>query len=388
MLGIGVENIVPNTNSLLGNILIQGENLGVLKKLNETLKNKVKVIYIDPPYNTKNKKLIYTDKFTRESWLSFMEERLELGFNLLTSDGICFISVDDKEYAYLKVLCDKLFGEENYISSIVWQSTSGSNTGFISNVTEYILCYGKSKESKLQGEPYERKKDMKYKDSYFIDRGYYALDKLDSRRMNAHFCTALVYSMEAPDGTILYPGGFSSLEESMNAHYNWLWSKDKVEWGRENGFIEFKQKDGKWIVYNKRYELVNNKGEKFERTTPFRNFISSEFATNSMGTNDLKKVLGVCEFDYPKPVKLIKKLLQLIPGNDYIVLDYFAGSGTTGQAVVELNAEDKGTRKFILCTNNENNICEKVTYPRLSKIIKEIKEDNELSYYIEGESYK
>lgn len=360
-------------NSNLIHHLICGENLYSLIELQSLYKNKIKGIYIDPPYNTKNTNLVYSDKFDRASWLSFMEIRLNLSKSLLTEDGIIYISVDDTEYAYLKVLCDKIFGEKNYISSIVWQSTAGSNTGDISNVTEYILCYGKSKMSKLQGEPYQRKADMKYKDEYFSNRGYYALDKLDSRRRNTHFSKSLVYSIEAPDGTELWPGGCKDYDDSFNQSYNWLWSKTKVKWGIENGFIEFKQKNNSdkvtWMVYNKRYELVNNKGEQFVRTTPFRNLITSDFATTSLGSSDLKNILGKCDFDYPKPVKLIKKLISLIPGKDILVLDFFAGSGTTGQAVLELNEEDNGSRQFILCTNNENNICTDITYKRLKSLM-------------------
>lgn len=353
-------------------LLIEGDNYEALKLLQTTHRGKVGVIYIDPPYNT-GKEFVYNDKlvdkedgYRHSKWLSFMHKRLILAKELLSEDGVIFISIDDNEFAQLKLLCDEIFGENNFASNIIWQSTAGSNTGDnIITITEHILVYQKSQKANFKRLKFVNDGKMKLKDEFFEKRGKYALDKLDSRRQNSHYSDALNYQIKCPDGTLLFPGGSEEKQEG----WNWLWSKTKVEWGILNGFIVFKQsKSGKWTIYNKRYEFVDNKDQPIERGTVFKNLILSSFATTSTGSKELKEIFNETKFDYPKPTKLIKQLIEIV-ANDSLILDFFAGSGTTGHAVLELNKEDGGNRQFILCTNNENNICEDVTYERLKRVM-------------------
>lgn len=370
------ELSVKRDASFNDHLLIEGDNLSGLIALQHSHRGRVNVVYIDPPYNT-GRDFVYNDKYVADDdsfrhakWLSFMKPRLELARELMSEDAVIFISIDDNEYAGLKLLMDEIFGIKNFVSNIVWQSTAGSNMGKnIVTTTEYILTYQKSTKTRLTGTKFVRPASMKLQDEHFAERGYYALDKLDSKRQASHYSESLNYSITAPDGTTIYAG-----EAEENNGFNWLWSKTKVAWGQENDFIVFKKVGKKWNVYNKRYEKVNNKGEQVERTHVFKNFIPSSSYTNAKGTTEVKN-MGI-QFDYPKPVGLLKDLISLYAGKDAIVLDFFAGSGTTGHAVIELNAEeDYGSRQAVLVTNNfeqdgsPNGIARDVTAERLKRII-------------------
>lgn len=360
------KEVINNPNSVDCNFLLEGDNLHSLKLLEKTHKGRIDVCYIDPPYNTLNEDFVYGDKmldendgFVHSKWLSFMKERLEIARKLLADDGVIFISIDDREQAQLKLLCDEVFGEENFVSNIVWQSTVGSNTGSAPiTITENILTYKKTKMTKFKKVPFVNNGNMKLKDKWFSERGHYALDKLDSKRQTSHYSESLNYAITLPDGTQQFPGG----ENYRQNGWNYLWSKSKVEWGIANGFIEFKKKGNKWIIYNKRYELVDNCNVPIDRGTVFKNLILSSFCTTATGSKEIKEVFNQTVFDYPKPTKLIKYLLQIIPGNNYTILDFFAGSGTTGHAVLDLNKEDGGNRHFILCTNNEVSASKQLDY--------------------------
>lgn len=182
-----------------------------------------------------------------------------------------------------------------------------------------------------------------------------------------HYSESLNYAIKTPDGRLVFPGG----EEEKQKHWNWRWSESKVAWGVKNNFIEFKQsKNGKWAIYFKQYFKVNNNDEVIERSLPYQNLIKDLNGANSArGTQEIMSIFDKKAFDYPKPLNLIKYLLRIHANQNATVLDFFAGSGTTAQAVLELNKEDGGNRKFILCTNNENNICEEVTYERIKRVI-------------------
>lgn len=184
-------------------------------------------------------------------------------------------------------------------------------------------------------------------DEYEAERGKYALDKLDRRRVAGHYSEALNYGIEMPDGTMRYPGGGS---EKSTEGWNYLWSKTKVQWGIENGFIEFKKSNGQWNVYNKRYANIDNEGKPVERSIPFRNLITSDQCNTAQGTAELRGLFGFRPFDFPKPSGLIKQLLltAVRKDKDAIIMDFFSGSASTAQAVMQLNAEDGGERKFIL----------------------------------------
>ncbi len=357
-------------------VLIEGDNLNALTALTYTHAGKIDVIYIDPPYNTGNKDFVYNDSFVdkedgyrHSKWLSFMNKRLKIAKKLLSEKGVIFISIDDNEQAQLKMLCDEIFGEDCFVSKCVWQSTAGSNTGTdIVTVTEYVFVYCKSREyCKFDG-VLSSEESFKYSDEYENERGKYSLDKLDRRRVAGHYSEALNFPIEMPDGTLRYPGGGN---EKSSEGWNYLWSKTKIQWGIENGFVVFKKVKGVWNVYNKRYSKIDNTGKRIERSTPFRNLITSDVFNTAQGTAEITSIFHVRTFDFPKPSKFIKQLLDISIRTkpNATILDFFAGSGTTLHATMQLNAEDGGHRQCILVTNNENGICEKVTYERNKRVI-------------------
>ncbi len=357
-------------------VLIEGDNLNALAALSYTHAGKVDVIYIDPPYNTGNKDFVYNDSFVdkedgyrHSKWLSFMDRRLRIAKKLLSEKGVIFISIDDNEQAQLKMLCDEVFGARNFVAKCVWQSTAGSNTGTdIVTVTEYIFVYSACREYCQFDGVLSSEDAFKYSDEYENERGKYSLDKLDRRRVAGHYSEALNFPIEMPDGALRYPGG-GSVKSAEG--WNYLWSKTKVQWGIEKGFIVFKKSKGVWNVYNKRYSRIDNSGNPIDRSTPFRNLITSDAFNTAQGTAEITSLFGVRTFDFPKPSKLIKQLLEISvrTHKDSTILDFFAGSGTTLHATMQLNAEDGGHRKCILVTNNENDICEKVTYERNKQVI-------------------
>lgn len=181
----------------------------------------------------------------------------------------------------------------------------------------------------------------------------------------SHYSEALNYSIETPDGTMLYPGCSNKKQE----HWNWRWSKQKVEWGIANDFILFNQKNGKWAIYFKQYLNVDNNDNLIERALPYQNLILEDAMNAARGTKEVMEVFSEKKFDYPKPLSLLGYILKMVSKKDSIILDFFAGSGTTLHATMQLNAEDGGHRKCILVTNNENNICEEVTYERNKRVI-------------------
>lgn len=371
------------------NFLLEGDNLHSLRLLEKTHRGKIDIIYIDPPYNTGSNDFIYgdaivdsNDGFRHSKWLSFISERLEIARKLLSDTGMIMISINDIEMYALKMLCDNIFGESNFLANFIWQSTPGSNTGLeIKTVTEYVLCYAKVKEKCTTASQIVECDEKKYnlEDEYVARRGRYTLNKLDRRMTGQHYSEALNYQIQMPDGTMLYPG--SNAEKQP--HWNWRWSQSKVQWGIENGFIVFKKSKGAWAVYFKQYFNVDNNDTLIQRTLPYQNLIKNlDGANSARGTQEVMGLFDSKAFDYPKPLNLIKYLLGVHANRNAIILDFFAGSGTTGQAVMELNQQDGGQRKYILCTNNENGICENITYQRLKTVITGKRKDG--STYSEG----
>lgn len=374
-------------------ILIEGDNLEALATLAYTHAGKIDVIYIDPPYNTGNKDFIYNDSYVdnedsyrHSKWLSFMSRRLRIAKKLLSDRGVIFISIDDNEQANLKLLCEDkdrgLFGEQNFVTSFIWQSTPGSNTGTdIITTTEYILVYSKNRKECVFDGMLVDEASFPYSDEHESERGKYTLDKMDRRRVGGHYSPSLDFGLEMPDGSIRYPGG--GVTQSTEG-WNYLWSRSKIEWGLKNGFIIFKRGKNGWNVYNKRYSRVDNSGNKFERSIPFRNLITTDICNTAQGTAEITGILGKRLFDFPKPSKLVKRLLSTIIRTKptAYILDFFAGSGTTLHAVMQLNAEDGGKRTCILCTNNENGICENVTYERNKRVIEGYTKPN--GDYVDG----
>ena len=368
--------ILSDSPDAPNHILIEGDNLEALTALSYTHEGKIDVIYIDPPYNTGNKDFIYNDSFVdsedgyrHSKWLSFMSKRLRIAKRLLSDKGVIFISIDDNEQAQLKLLCDDILAERNFVANYIWQSTAGSNTGTdIVTVTEYILVYSKNRDYVQFDGMLSSEESFPYEDEYVKNRGRYALDKLDRRRVGGHYSDALNYAITMPDGTMRYPGGTNTKSQEG---WNYLWSKSKVEWGIQNDFIVFKKSKGLWNVYNKRYSKIDNSGNIIERSIPFRNLITSDQCNTAQGTAEITSIFSIRPFDFPKPSKLIKHLLMNIVRSKKksTILDFFAGSGTTLHATMQLNSEDGGHRQCILVTNNENNICEEVTYERNKRVI-------------------
>ena len=368
--------ILSDSPDAPNHILIEGDNLEALTALSYTHEGKIDVIYIDPPYNTGNKDFIYNDSFVdsedgyrHSKWLSFMNKRLRIAKRLLSDKGVIFISIDDNEQAQLKLLCDDILAERNFVANYIWQSTAGSNTGTdIVTVTEYILVYSKNRDYVQFDGMLSSEESFPYEDEYVKNRGRYALDKLDRRRVGGHYSDALNYAITMPDGTMRYPGGTNTKSQEG---WNYLWSKSKVEWGIQNDFIVFKKSKGLWNVYNKRYSKIDNSGNIIERSIPFRNLITSDQCNTAQGTAEITSIFSIRPFDFPKPSKLIKHLLMntVRSKKKSTILDFFAGSGTTLHATMQLNSEDGGHRQCILVTNNENNICEEVTYERNKRVI-------------------
>ena len=247
------------------NLYIEGDNLEVLKLLQKSYLGKVKMIYIDPPYNTGND-FVYNDDFAQgkddfeqssglfdeegnqtidpmqrntesngrfhTDWLNMIYPRLKVAKDLLTEDGAIFISIDDNELENLKKVCGEIFGEHSFVSNMIWQSTAGSNTGTdIVTVTENILVYVKNRNTFIFNGMLADEEGYTFSDEYEQERGKYGLDKMDRRRVGNHYSDALNYPIIMPDGTLRYPGGF---QEKSKEGWNYLWSKTKEEWGIKN----------------------------------------------------------------------------------------------------------------------------------------------------------
>lgn len=362
-------------------ILIEGDNLEALTTLSYTHAGKIDVIYIDPPYNTGNKDFIYNDSFVdkedgyrHSKWLSFMNKRLKIAKNLLADKGVIFISIDDNEQAPLKLLCDEIFGERNFVAKFDWRKKTGANDAKdIAVITESILLYSNSKVLAVEREIWNRDegsrnmKRFKFSDEFVETRGKYYLDTLD--RGGLQYSDSMNYGIEAPDGGMIYPNGRS---EFVNDGWIWKWGKDKVKWGLENKFLEFvkskKSSGSKYTIKYKVYENVDNEGNIRKKVgRAFTNFILEPI--NQQGNSELMALFGEVPFSNPKPLGLLQYLLNTIVIKDVTILDFFAGSGTTLHATMQLNAEDGGHRQCILVTNNENGICENVTYERNRRVI-------------------
>ncbi len=366
------------------NHLIIGENFYALQNmLLAGYREKIDIIYIDPPYNTKTMKS-YADKFGRDGWLSMMYERLKLAKKLLKEDGVIFISIDDNEQAYLKMIMDEIFGNENFICNFIWRKKTNTNDPTeITTVTEYILFFCKNNnEIKCNKKKITDFSSYSKKDEFYNDRGAYKLAKLDNASHTYSKTLDFEFYYKELD-RYYYPGGLKinwskrHLGDHAIKDWQWMWSKEKIYLGIKQGQIVFKNNK----IYSKRYAFVDKDLSPITRTMPYENIILDNIFLNAKGTKEQKKIFNKKVFDGPKPVSLIKYLISLIMNNkNALILDFFAGSGTTGHAVMELNRVDKGNRKFILATNNEfikdengkntDNRIGDLCYERLHRIIK------------------
>lgn len=338
------------------NFLLEGDNLHSLYLLEKTHKGKIDVIYIDPPYNTGKKDdfkyndafVVKEDAFRHSKWLSFMSERLKIAKKLLAEQGIIFISIDDNEQATLKLLCDEILGEHNYITSLIWQKKKGgsNDSRHVATEHEYILVYANDIDN-LHNIfiEYDESYVSRYKEKDGIGKYFWDTFKRKSGKQ--------YYPITCPDGTVLQ-------YEENGEPISWLRSEARFLSDLKTGEIRIIKVNGKWTVHFKQRQPKGYKPRS----------IVTEYGTTSTGTDQVKKIFNITnKFNNPKPITLIEFLIKFSPNKDATILDFFAGSGTTGQAVMELNQQDGGNRKFILCTNNENNICEEVTYQRLKTVI-------------------
>lgn len=363
------RKIVCNPDSEEYNFLLEGDNLHSLHLLEKTHTGKIDVIYIDPPYNTGNKDFIYNDKivdktdgYSHSKWLSFMSKRLEIARNLLSDKGVIFISIDDNEQAQLKLLCDEVFGETNFIAMYKWNKTATppSLSQKVRSKYEYILCYEKQRTS------------IKYNgglidggDAPLLNRGNSRKDILFKKEtVSFNFngrLSAGEYDRVILKQDIEIVDGKSTTDFYLNAEFKW--TQETLDKEVELGTT--------FIIKTKKLSVrFIRVGDKTKRPADIISKDEGNVGTNESAKSELSSLVPENHMDYPKPTSLITYLIKFTEEKqkNRLILDFFAGSGTTGHAVAQLNKEDGGNRKYILCTNNENRIAEEVTYKRLSNI--------------------
>lgn len=406
------NNLPENKDSK--NIYISGDNLDALKHLLKSYAGSIKCIYIDPPYNTGSDDFVYTDSFnftveelasklsiseeqasrvldltrrgsaTHSAWLMFMLPRLLLARDLLSKDGVIFISIDDNEQSNLKLLCDEVFGEENLIGSFPRiTKRGGKSSDVIAQNHDYLFIYSKGAAPLLY--PLEHNDaGFKYKDSHFEQRGYYKLNQtLDYDSLQ--YSSSLDYPI-IMDGETFYPGGSEEdyIDRQKGNHnradWCWRWSKDKFKFGLDNDFIVLKRTRNGSRIYTKTYQKAfiedGDKGyfiDYGDRTKSVSTLeLTENIYSNDNATKDVAQTIGKKIFDYTKPISLIMFALDLCVRNDDMVLDFFSGSGTTGESVMRWNAETRNTVRYILVQIpeqvKENTSAQKAGYKTIDEI--------------------
>ena len=337
-----------------GNKIIHGDNLEALKSLLPEYEGKIKCIYIDPPYNTGNENWVYNDNVNHpkinkwlgqivgkegddlsrhDKWLCMMYPRLRLLYNLLAPNGIIYISIDNFEYNYLSLVLEEIFGRKNLIETIIWKKSygGGAKSKHIVNLHEYIYCYAKNinivPNLFLKHDP-AILKYYKFKDEKINERGPFRLQPLATTSMD-----------DRPN--LRYPIIFQN--EEIWPQKQWQWSKERVEAALNTNELVIEKKKEKWSVNYKQY-LKSEEG--VERGTKLYSIIEGIYT--QQGTQELKSIIPDTKFTFPKPTQLIQNLIELVCDRNSIVLDSFAGSGTTAHAILNLNKQDNGNRNFIL----------------------------------------
>ena len=391
---VKVKEIITDKNKPI-NLLIEGDNYHTLSVLNYTHKKKIDVIYIDPPYNTGNKDFIYNDhyidredSYRHSKWLSFIEKRLRLAKNLLKNDGLIFISIGEDELAQLKIVCNDIFGEKNYITNFIWEKTQHfgrQKVNFYSNV-DYILCYAKQlNNSKIKELLVERIKE-EHEDAPL----YNASNPTNTLTFPPKTVTFNIsdgeYTETTDDKYELLSKAIVKKGKNRNEiilKFKSRWSQKRVEeevlkgttfWIKSSNFaIRAIYGNGKTSNDSPKQILFTNANNEFCAKSRF----GQKVGVNEEASNELYQMIGAQNiFEYPKPRTLVEYLVSLFFDyykktyqRDLTILDFFAGSGTTGHAILNLNKLDQGNRTFILCTNNEENICSDICYPRIRKAI-------------------
>ncbi|MBV5303871.1 MAG: site-specific DNA-methyltransferase [Chlorobium sp.] len=346
------------------NLFIEGDNLDALKLLQETYLGKVKMIYIDPPYNTGND-FIYEDDFAENAdefllrsnqkdeegnrlvantesngrfhsdWLSMMAVRLRIARNLMSEDGLIFISIDEGEVSNLKLICDEIFGSKNYIEQVAWKNKYGSGalTKGFANVHEYILVYSKGVfENVAAPLDDEQRAAYKQRDEKYDSRGGYITQPLATNSKD-----------DRPN--LQYTVFHNGIE--IKPEKQWIWGKERFEQAYKNNEIVINEKNGKYSVRSKQYLKDENGVERLGKPV---SFLNGPF--NQDGTKEIKELFNTSVFGFPKPTKLIEYFISFVVNDnlntDYIVLDFFAGSCSTAQAIMQRNSIDGGKRRFIM----------------------------------------
>lgn len=354
--------IISEDKDAPNHILIEGDNLEALATLAYTYEGKIDIIYIDPPYNTGNNDFIYNDSYVdkedsyrHSKWLSFMSRRLRIAKKLLSDYGVIFISIDDNEQADLKILCDSIFMPSNFCGQFIWRKKSGGGQTDRYFVTEheYILVYQATNKFCWKDIQIEKsRKNYKYQD----EKGSYNLIKLEKWGSSAHKedRPSMYFPIKNPDGEDFYP-----VAPDGKAG-RWRVGVKKMQTLIKDNLIEWKN----GIPYEKDYY---SETEVKTKTQKSRSILYNVGETGD-GSNLLTNIFREKDvFQNPKPLSLIKELISHNSAN--YILDFFSGSGTTLHATMQLNAEDGGNRQCILITNNENNICENITYKRNQLVI-------------------
>ncbi len=332
----------PNLD-LRSHLLIEGDNLEVLKLLLPILAEQIRIIYIDPPYNTGNR-MLYHDRYSKRSaesrvidrhdnWLSMIFPRLLLAHRFLKRDGVLFVSIDDHEVHHLRTLMDEIFGEENFVSMITWRKkvVRGRGNRHVLPQTEYILVYARE-ISALPAFSEPLSLEMRKAYPHADEKGPYKKIPFAKSGTRQSPRPNLLYPITAPDGTVI-----------LCPTHQWRWSRETFE-RRQDEILIQKNRHGRWTVYTKQY--LREEGKE-RRKTPESYY---DRVTTTDGTREMKEIFGEVLLDFPKPSRLIRDLIGWAspPGSSDLVMDFFAGSGTTGQAVLELNHEDGGERSAIL----------------------------------------
>ncbi len=378
------------------NILIEGDNYHALSVLNYTHQGKIDVIYIDPPYNTGNKDFKYNDNYVdkedayrHSKWLSFMSKRLRLAKSLLQEDGVIFISIGEDEVAQLRLLCNEIFGEKNYITTFIWEKTQHfgrQKVNFYSNA-DYILCYAKRltnaglKELLVESIKEEHEDAPLYNASNPVNTLTFPAKKVIFNIPDGSYTRTTDNKYKLLQRVVVKKG---KNKNDLVLKFKSRWSQRKVNeelekgttfWVKSENFaIRAIYGNGKTSNESPKQILFTNANNEFTAKSRF----GQKVGVNEEASNELFNMIGEQNiFEYPKPRTLIEYLIALffdhqegIYKKNITVLDFFAGSGTTGHALLNLNKTDQGQRTFILCTNNEENICTDICYPRIEKAIK------------------